>query len=145
MNPNLKEILDQDQIVSLTIDQNGVVTDMQNLWQSKHEVTAVFDPKHPCSFTTPVDKGRTIKWIGFPNSDNDKIVEISIDYVLMINGRGKQILKSKTYNRGSGKTVLGRVKTKGVNNGEIEDYFIIYSVDGKAFILDPKLKYHENQ
>ena len=108
MNPiNLNTLIDRDQLVILTIDENGVVTNMQNLWESNHSPGKVFDPEHPCDFTTPIDKGRTIKWIGMPDSNNTKPVKISIDYVLMINGRGKQLLKNKTYNRDSDNTVLG--------------------------------------
>ncbi len=146
MNPkniiDLTKMKDQDQIVALTIDEHGVVTKMQNLWESNPATAKGFNKDNPCDFSTPVDKGRTIKWIGFPDPANTKSVKISIDYVLMVNGRGKQILKNKTYNRGSGTTVLGKVKTGGVRNGEIEDYYIVYSVDDKAYILDPMLEGH---
>ena len=146
MKPNniidLAEMIDKDQIVALTIDQNGVVTNMQNLWEANPGAAQSFDKANPCKFKTTVDKGKTIKWIGLPDSNNTKPVKISIDYVLMINGRGKQILRNKTYNRGSGNTVLGKVKNRGIRNGDIEDYYIVYSVDDKAYILDPMLEGH---
>lgn len=146
MDPNniidLSKMKDQDQIVALTINEAGDVTNMQNLWEYNPNTAKPFDKHNPCDFSTPVDKGRTVKWIGLPDSNNTKPIEISIDYVLMINGRGKQILKSKTYNRDSGNTVLGKVKKSGVQNGDIEDYYIIYSVNGKAYILDPRLEGH---
>ena len=146
MDPNnkidLSNMKDQDQIVALTINEAGEVTNMQNLWEYDTAKAKHFNKDAPCDFNTPVDKGRTVKWIGLPDSNNTKPIEISIDYVLMINGKGKQILKSKTYSRDSGNTVLGKVKKSGVKNGDIEDYYIVYSVNGKAFILDPKIEAH---
>ena len=143
MSPiNLNTLIDRDQLVVLTINEKGAVTNMQNLWNSNQAVTSGFDPKYPCNFTTPVDKGKTIKWIGLADSNNTESVKISIDYVLMINGKGKQILKSKTYGRGSDDTVLGQVKKGSIKKGDIEFYYIIYSVDGKAFILDPRIEIH---
>ena len=138
----LEKTKEQNQYVILSIAQDGKVTNIENDWNTTQSSGSTYDPSNPCEFITPVNKGKKVTWIGIKDSDCKDDLVINIEYVLMNNAKGKQILKSRNYNRNLGDTVEGSVKNSGVTNGEIEDYYIVYSVNGKAFILDPKLEGH---
>lgn len=133
----LKKDARRDQYVVLTIDDNGNVINMENDWNNNN--SQVFDPQNPCEFTTPVDIGKTITWMGLSEKDNNPI---NIEYVLMNNAKGKQILKSKSYNRGQNDAVTGKVKPRSIRKHDVEYYMIIYSVNDKIYILDPKMEVH---
>ncbi len=130
---------EENQIVVLTINDQGKVIHMHNAWNPPNS-TGSFDPNHPCDFSTAVNKGKTITWIGLPYPKNNTAIQIKIEYILMNNAKGKQLLKNKSYNRGQGNQVVGRVKNKNFIKGDIEYYYIVYSVDGKAYILDPMME-----
>jgi len=133
--------LEQNQIVVLTINDQGEVIHMHNAWNASNSVA--FDPSKPCDFSTPVNKGKTITWIGTPYPINNTAIQIEIDYILLNNTKGKQILKNKSYNRGQDNKVVGRVKNKTFLKEDSEYYYIVYSVitkaDRKTYILDPKM------
>lgn len=154
MNTDLEEIIEnakerisyvktlkQDQTVVLTVDDQGNVTYMHNTWNTPG--SGHFDPSNPCDFTTPVNKGKTITWIGNPDPQHMKDINVEIDYVLMNITKGKQILKKICYHRGPGGVVIANVKNKTFIKGDIEYYYIVYSVikgeDRKTYILDPKM------
>lgn len=137
-----EKIKEQNQYVILTINETGKVINIENDWNNPLSTDNTYDPNKPCEFTTPVNKGKTVTWIGIADPNCKQDITINIEYILMNNAKGKQILKDRNYNRGSSDVVVGKVKNHGVNNGEIEDYYIVYSVNGDAFILDPKLDPH---
>lgn len=138
----LEKIKEQHQYVILTINQDGKVLNIENDWNKPLSTSNTFDKNNPCNFTTIVNKGKNVTWIGIKDPKCADDLTINIEYVLMKNTKNKQILKKRNYNRGLADTVTGKVKNNGVKNGEIEDYYIIYSVNGKAFILDPMLEGH---
>jgi len=157
MNADLKEIienanerisfvktLEQNQTVVLTINEKGEVIHMHNDWNAPNPVP--FDPNKPCDFSTPVNKGKAITWIGTRYPKNNTAIQIEIDYILLNNAKGKQILKNKSYHRGQDNKVVGRVKNKTFLKEDIEYYYIVYSVitkvDRKTYILDPLMEPH---
>ncbi len=90
---DLEKDKDRNQYVVLTINDQGEVTQIENDWNAPYS-TGSFDPNKLCDFSTPVNKGKTITWIGIPDP-NCKGTKIKIEYVLMNNAKGKQILKNK--------------------------------------------------
>lgn len=129
----------KDQIVILTIDSDGNVLDIHNEWNSEHHEKPLFIKSTPCNFISPVDKGKTITWIGIPENEEDKI---SIENIVMTNANGTQVLRNRSYIRGNTGIVTGKVKDNNIKVGEQESYYLTYKVNDDLFVLDPILEIH---
>ncbi len=92
----------------MTINEAGTVTNIENDWNNTPPTTGSYNAENPCDFTTPVNKGKTITWIGIPDSNCKEPIKIAIEYILMNNAKGKQILKSKSYSRAQADVVVGK-------------------------------------
>ena len=124
----------------LTIDTDGKVLDIHNDWDFKDSAKNIpFIETDPCSFVTPVDKGKSVTWIGIPEEKEDII---TVENIVMKNSNGKQVLRSRSYIRGNTGIVVGKAKDNSIRVGEKEEYYLTYSVNGKVYVLDPILEIH---
>lgn len=131
----------KDQFVVLTIDTNGKVLDIHNDWDFKDDAKNVpFKETEPCSFVTPVDKGKSITWIGIPE-DREDIV--SVENIVLKNSNGRQVLRSRSYIRGNTGVVVGKAKDNSIQVGEKEEYYLTYKVNDKVYVLDPIIEIHD--
>lgn len=139
----------KDQYVILILRSNGNVLDIHNDWNWENEdrSSSLMDPDaytfqetDPCNFVTPVDRGKNILWAAIPENQDD---EVTIENVVMKNSNGNQVLRSRSYVRGNTGVVIGRVRDKGIRAGEIEEYYLSYSINGEVFVLDPIIEIHD--
>jgi hypothetical protein len=127
----------KDQYVVLRIDSHGVVKSIDNDWNGT--VKTSFDVVGESNFITPVNIGKNITWIVMPEKEDDVI---TIENVVIKNSAGKQILRNRSYIRGNKHVVVGRVKNSNISPGDTQEYYLTYSVNGHAYVLDPIMEVH---
>jgi len=94
-------------------------------------------------FKSEVQRGKFITWCGivkeasYHSGDSVAINEIS-----MKDPAGKRLLGMKTYReKHDSGVVYGRIRSSGVNNGDIEKYNITILVNGThSYTIDPQLE-----
>ena len=131
----------KDQYVILTFDENtGNLIDMCNDWEVPEKGQSSFSEIDPCKFVTPVNKGRSITWIGVTNEGN----QITIENIVINMNSKYEILKRKSYSRNrKAKVVVGKVKDKNVVPGNTEHYYLTYTMNGITRLIDPVMQYHQ--
>lgn len=129
----------KDQFVVLRIDSHGVVKSIDNDWNG--DVKTSFDTVGERNFITPVNIGKNITWILMPEKEDDVV---TIENIVIKNSAEKQILRSRSYIRGNKHVVVGRVKNSNISPGDTEEYYLTYTVNGHAYVLDPIMEVHRN-
>lgn len=127
----------KDQFVVLRIDSHGAVKSMDNDWNG--EVKTSFDTVGERNFITPVSIGKRITWIVMPEKEDD---DITIENIVIKNSSPKQILRNRSYIRASKHVVVGRVKNSNISPGDTQGYYLTYTVNGHAYVLDPIMEVH---
>ena len=103
---------------------------------------AVSNRGNPEVFTSKVNSGKRVTWMGAKDSEPKiEILEVNFKEEMADN---INILKEKNMKAKDG-IVIGKVKPKkdGIKDGSIEYYTIVFSIDGIKYTIDPKIKYHQ--
>jgi len=106
---------------------------------SDNRGNAVSIPGNPEVFTSKVNAGKWVIWMGANDSDPKiEIIEVNFKEVT-----GSKNILEKTKMKEKDGIVRGKVKPKdSLKKNTIEFYSITFKIDNVEYTIDPKLEYH---